>query len=113
MVNAFPSQLVKRQTSFGRCPPLFPQDIQIITDVTLNPDPPKANSQLEVKGSATINDDIVDGYVFKARICDTDFAKCQYLSTILICETTQCPTKVFNFDVIFNLESLPSSYTIG
>ncbi|CAG8801775.1 17494_t:CDS:1, partial [Racocetra fulgida] len=50
-------------TSFGECPPPISevsQTIQIITNVTLNPDPPKANSPLELKGSATTNEDIVD-----------------------------------------------------
>ncbi|CAG8766401.1 31547_t:CDS:1 [Racocetra persica] len=108
MVNAFPSQLVKRQASFGRCPGFH--DILIITNVTLNPDPPKSNSQLEVKVSAKTNDDIVNGTLFNLEMFgETDGVFSNFTD---ICATIECPTKVFDFDKTYDLGGLPSSYGI-
>ncbi|CAG8818865.1 35441_t:CDS:1, partial [Racocetra persica] len=85
----------------------------IITNVTLNPDPPKANSQLEVKVSATTNEDIVDGYVFLLLIFNKTNKTILFGDEIDICTTVKCPTKVFNFDMTFTLGDLLSSYLIG
>ncbi|CAG8717735.1 18813_t:CDS:1, partial [Racocetra persica] len=130
MVNAFQSQLVKRQASFGRCPLPVPQDIPIITNITLNPDPPIADSQVEVKGSAMTNNDIVNDTFFTFVIFNesiTIFAKPTNIcnpfrcptKTISakptdICDPIKCPTKVFNFDIKYYLDVgfFPSSYTI-
>ncbi|CAG8538644.1 73_t:CDS:1 [Racocetra fulgida] len=109
MANAFPSQLVKRQSSFGSCPAFL--DIPKITNVTLIPDPPKANSPLEVKGSANTNDDIVDGMFFVFKIFNGN--EKIYSNAIGICDVvTDCPTKVFDFDERYDLKDLPSSYSI-
>ncbi|CAG8719341.1 5272_t:CDS:1, partial [Racocetra fulgida] len=109
MVNAFPSQLVKRQTSFGNCPGF--ENGPAITDVTLNPDPPKANSQVEVKGSANTNNDIVSGTFFGFEILN-DTHKI-FSNARGICDQVNCQIKVFDFDEKYDLEYLPSSYQVA
>ncbi|CAG8686490.1 11384_t:CDS:1, partial [Cetraspora pellucida] len=80
--------------------------------VTIIPDPPKAGSNLEVKGSATAetNFDKGDTYFFGIL----DFTNPQkptpvFLGTpVDICAKTKCPTTTYNFDENYDLSNVTS-----
>ncbi|CAG8808482.1 23633_t:CDS:1 [Cetraspora pellucida] len=113
MVYAFPYHLNKRAAKFKRCEPHVPA----INNVTLSPDPPKAGSNLEVKGSATPRDAIINGDLFFFAIID--ITTIQYVfhpPPLDICANTECPTLTFNFDINYNLSdvrSFPEKFGVG
>ncbi|CAG8678822.1 6344_t:CDS:1 [Cetraspora pellucida] len=115
MVYAFPYHLNKRAAKFVKCDSHTPA----ISNVTLSPDSPKAGSNLEVKGSATTNDAIVNGDTFNFVILDLHPENPSPVfvgPTVDICTKTKCPTNTFIFDKTYDLSrvaSLPSGYLIA
>ncbi|CAG8673501.1 1938_t:CDS:1, partial [Cetraspora pellucida] len=93
MVYAFPYHLNKRDRSFdnARGPS---QDLTVVSNVTLSPDPPKAGSDLEVKGSATTKTNIDKGDFFVLLIEDSANPSEVIFSDnpVDICTKTKCPT---------------------
>ncbi|CAG8783815.1 22210_t:CDS:1, partial [Cetraspora pellucida] len=102
--------------TFGQCQGAS-QDLAVISNVTLSPDPPEAGSDLEVKGSATTDDAIVVGDSIIFAIVDAVTNDTIFLSPFVnICLNTTCPTKTITFDEHYNLlnvTSLPAEYYVG
>ncbi|CAG8533883.1 5230_t:CDS:1 [Cetraspora pellucida] len=117
VVYAFPYHLNKRAATFGYCQGAS-QDLAIISNVKLSPNPPKVGSNLKVKGSATTNTNIVDGDSFIFAIVDAVTDDTLFLGPFVdICSKTTCPTTTINFGEHYNLKlnvtSLPAKYNVG
>ncbi|CAG8782794.1 6013_t:CDS:1 [Cetraspora pellucida] len=109
MVYAFPYHLNKRAANFGQCQGLPPSSkATVISNVTLSPDPPKAGSNLEVKGSATTETNIDKDDLFFFVMFDTNNNALFVPEPFNICAKTECPTTTFNFDENYDLSTVPS-----
>ncbi|CAG8628328.1 17272_t:CDS:1 [Cetraspora pellucida] len=104
MVYAFPYHLNKRAAQFQQCDGSIPG-----IDVKIIPDPPKAGSNLEVKGSTETNIDTGDFIFF--GIADLTGSQPVLIfsgTPVDICAKTKCPTTTYNFDENYDLSNVTS-----